>query len=239
MLLIQRNSPQLIEKQTEDGDKYLRIFRWPCGLAVASSFLRVVVPQSPYRRNSLRANSHQPEAGRNIFTRGWLDLRRLLVTVPLQPQMKKYRCPWYMSTKNHNILYFVRIWSIRSLNTAIRLWKAPNSLVGCGLCSSNCTKTGENQTPLQASSPIPSLSPRWRPHKAQNQCSFSDFSVHMWTIGIAAVEVGRSSPQDFRGCCAATHFLTMHSRTEDSECSRQRQLAQPVSPFGACWPCWR
>jgi hypothetical protein len=46
----------------------------------------------------------------------------------VKPQMKKYRCPWCMSTQNHNILYFVNISRTFPLNTAICLWKAQNSL---------------------------------------------------------------------------------------------------------------
>jgi hypothetical protein len=53
------------------------------------------------------------------------------VTIRLQPQMKKYRCRWYKSTTNHNILYFLYIPRIRFLNTAICLWKAQNSHAGC------------------------------------------------------------------------------------------------------------
>jgi hypothetical protein len=32
--------------------------------------------------------------------------RRFFITTRLQPQMKKYRCLWCMSTANHNIWYF-------------------------------------------------------------------------------------------------------------------------------------
>jgi len=60
-------------------------------------------------------------------------LRRSLLTVRLQPQMKKYRCLWCVSTTNHNILYFLIIFSIRLFNTGIRLWKAQKSLARCGL----------------------------------------------------------------------------------------------------------
>jgi hypothetical protein len=50
------------------------------------------------------------------------------VTARLQPQMKKYRSLWWMSTGNHNILYLAYIRRIRFLNTGICLWKAQNGL---------------------------------------------------------------------------------------------------------------
>jgi hypothetical protein len=55
------------------------------------------------------------------------------VTIRLKPQMKKYRSLWYKSTTNHNILYFLSIPGIRSLNTAICLWKAENTPMNRGL----------------------------------------------------------------------------------------------------------
>ncbi len=55
------------------------------------------------------------------------------VTIRLQPQMKKYRCLWYMSTRNHNILYSADILGIRLLNIGNCLWKAQNSLARRGL----------------------------------------------------------------------------------------------------------
>jgi hypothetical protein len=49
--------------------------------------------------------------------------------------MKKYRCLWYMSTRNHNILYLAHIQGIWLLNIGNRLWKAQNSLLQGGFCS--------------------------------------------------------------------------------------------------------
>jgi len=54
------------------------------------------------------------------------------VTVGLQPQMKKYRCLWYKSTTNHNILYFVRVPGTSSPNAFVSLWKALRALPGAG-----------------------------------------------------------------------------------------------------------
>jgi len=42
--------------------------------------------------------------------------------------MKKYRCLWYMSTRNHNILYFLYIPGIHFQNKGSCLWKAPETL---------------------------------------------------------------------------------------------------------------
>ena len=58
--------------------------------------------------------------------------------------MKKYRCPWCLSTGNHNILYFVDISGTCSLNTAICLWKASKALLGAALRGLICPKTGAN-----------------------------------------------------------------------------------------------
>jgi len=46
------------------------------------------------------------------------------ISIRLQPQMKKYRSLWGMSTTNHNILYFLCIPRISFANTGNRLWKA-------------------------------------------------------------------------------------------------------------------
>jgi hypothetical protein len=53
--------------------------------------------------------------------------------VCFEPQMKKYRRPWYASTTNRNILYFVGVPRTCSLNTAICLWKVGNGLVWRGV----------------------------------------------------------------------------------------------------------
>jgi hypothetical protein len=54
------------------------------------------------------------------------------VAARLQPQLKKYRCLWWMSTTNHNILYFLNISGIHFLNKGKCLCKAQNALAGCG-----------------------------------------------------------------------------------------------------------
>jgi hypothetical protein len=72
----------------------------------------------------------------------------------VKPQMKKYRCPWCMSTKNHNILYFVCISSICPLNTAICLWKAQTSLSWRGFRGQNCPQIGANSSLSVHASPI-------------------------------------------------------------------------------------
>jgi hypothetical protein len=100
--------------------------------SVTFAFLVSVLFSSP-RRNRLRKNTHSQDAGKSNWILESLDLRRSFVTVRLQPQMKKYRCPWYVSIQNHNILYFVHISGIRSLNTAIWLWKARWIVVQSGV----------------------------------------------------------------------------------------------------------
>ncbi len=77
--------------------------------------------------------------------------------------MKKYRCPWCVSTGNHNILYFVRISGTCSLNTAICLWKASNSLARRGSGRSdlpqNRGKPQSNRRPSPIPVPPPSVAP--------------------------------------------------------------------------------
>jgi hypothetical protein len=60
--------------------------------------------------------------------RRWLLHTGPRITI-LQPQMKKYRSLWCMSTTNHKILYFPHIRGIFLLNSGLRLWKAGNPLV--------------------------------------------------------------------------------------------------------------
>jgi RimJ/RimL family protein N-acetyltransferase len=55
--------------------------------------------------------------------------------------MKKYRCLWCVSIPNHNILYFLRICSIRFLNTANCLWKARRGRARRGFSPSKCTES--------------------------------------------------------------------------------------------------
>jgi hypothetical protein len=95
--------------------------------------LLVSVLYSSLRRDRFRKNTHSLDAGKSNWILESLDLRRSFVTVRLQPQMKKYRCPWYVSTQNHNILYFVHISGTSSLNTAIWLWKARLTVVRSGV----------------------------------------------------------------------------------------------------------
>ena len=57
------------------------------------------------------------------------------VTPRLQPQMKKYRCLWGMSTANHNILYSLVICGTSSLNTADLPVESSNGLAECGVSS--------------------------------------------------------------------------------------------------------
>ncbi len=56
--------------------------------------------------------------------------------------MKKYRCLWCLSTKNHNILYFVHIRGIYFPNKGKCLWKARSPLRGAGFRGQLCPKSG-------------------------------------------------------------------------------------------------
>jgi len=90
----------------------------------------------------------------------------------VKPQMKKYRCPWCMSTRNHNILYFVSIWGTSPLNTAICLWKAQNSLAWRGFRRSKLLRSrGKFGLGWPTAALLQSLVPPRIRHKAQNRCT--------------------------------------------------------------------
>jgi hypothetical protein len=65
--------------------------------------------------------------------------------------MKKYRSLWYVSTRNHNILYFVCIPRTFLLNTGLCLWKAPKTLFWRAFRPSNFAP---NLMQLQPSRPL-------------------------------------------------------------------------------------
>jgi hypothetical protein len=54
------------------------------------------------------------------------------IPIRLQPQLKKYRCLWCMSTRNHYILYFLHLPSLDFPNKGKSLCKAQKALTGCG-----------------------------------------------------------------------------------------------------------
>jgi len=68
-----------------------------------------------------------------------------------------------MSTKNHNILYFVNISRTCPLNIAVRLWKVANSLAECVFSrhepAENPIKTGRSSHLSAHFKPIPGFSP--------------------------------------------------------------------------------
>jgi hypothetical protein len=98
--------------------------------------------------------------------------------------MKKYRCPWYVSTTNHNILCFVGISRTCSLNTAICLWKVANGLVWRGVARF-VLHSNRGKFRAAARSPYHYLSVvlRWPPHKAQNWCRIAHLLCELWTSG--------------------------------------------------------
>jgi hypothetical protein len=56
--------------------------------------------------------------------------------------MKKYRSLWWMSTRNHNILYFVNIPGIHFPNKGNCLWKAAEVQAGRGMAALNLLEYG-------------------------------------------------------------------------------------------------
>ena len=108
---------------------------------------------------------------------------RRLIKARLRPQMKKYLCLWYMSTKNHNILYFVDVSSTYFANKGICLWKALKTLAGHGFppvkSALNPVQTWECTT---ASPPKPKPSPcRGRVQDAE--------MVQMQGVAVGDVEI--------------------------------------------------
>ena len=98
--------------------------------------------------------------------------------------MKKYRCPWYVSTTNHNILYFVGNSRTCSLNTAICLWKVANGLVWRGVARF-VLHSNRGKFRAAARSPYHYLSVVLQrpPHKAQNWCRIAPRLCELWTSG--------------------------------------------------------
>jgi hypothetical protein len=74
--------------------------------------------------------------------------------------MKKYRSLWYMSTTNHNILYFAVNPCTSLLNTGICLWKAQNNLVWRGFLSHFASKLVQIGQPPGPSRSRPGISDR-------------------------------------------------------------------------------
>ena len=84
---------------------------------------------------------------------------RRFFTIRLQPQMKKYRCLWYKSTTNHNILYFVAVSGIWFQNANKRLWKAQNGLAQRGLAGGNFAPNSVQPGPARRLRPRPQAYP--------------------------------------------------------------------------------
>ncbi len=97
--------------------------------------------------------------------------RHGFLTVRLQPQMKKYRCLWWMSTPGHNILYFFVICRILLLNAGICLWKAPNSPSQRGFPGCFPPEFVQHQgLALRLHASSPSLAPVEAGNKAGQRC---------------------------------------------------------------------
>jgi hypothetical protein len=123
---------------------------------------------------------------------------RSIVKLRLLPQMKKYRCLWCVSTRNHNILYFVCIPRTILLNTGLSLWKAQKTLARRALEPSSFAPNLMQLWPFCVSPapplktrfpnsafPIPesSLVPPRTPGKTQKQCSSPARLCEVWRSG--------------------------------------------------------
>ena len=98
--------------------------------------------------------------------------------------MKKYLSLWCMSTKNHNILCFVYVPSIKFANKGICLWKAPKALAGRGFPFVKiCPKIGATSGDCGYTAPKPKPSPcRGREQDAE-MVQFWGKAVQMWRFG--------------------------------------------------------
>jgi hypothetical protein len=124
------------------------------------------------------------------------------MTIRLQPQMKKYRCLWYMSTTNHNILYFVAINGINFPNKGNYLWKAPKLPAEDGVQAVEippAIASPGSENPQRRSLPGP---------------AFSLIALPGWQRGLA----GSSNPGNAITClvsCAAPGLRTPNGPTRD------------------------
>jgi hypothetical protein len=179
-------------------------------------------------------------------------MRQYFITVRLQPQMKKYRCPWYVSTTNHNILYFVGISRTCSLNTAVCLWKAANGLAWREVARSVLhSNRGKIRAP--ARSPYHNLSVvlRWPPHKAQNWCRMALLLCELWRsgtlpqpnfrlLGISRRRGGRRRHQKrrkFQGACGVgkSHGINENVRFLAAEKGQMFAWERPFDAPALVW----
>lgn len=96
--------------------------------------------------------------------------------------MKKYRSPWGMSTRNHNILCFHYIPGTLLLNRAIFLWKVKNSHAERGVRPSEIDPNPVQIAGAATSSlPFKSLAPTATRNKAQKRCRNRPILCELWT----------------------------------------------------------
>ncbi len=95
--------------------------------------------------------------------------------------MKKYRCLWYKSTTNHNILYFVHIPGISFLNKGKCLWKAQTPLAGRGVMRAALTRIGATGGWRLFAAPMHKPSLRQGRGQGAETVQFGGKSVEMWT----------------------------------------------------------
>jgi hypothetical protein len=96
-----------------------------------------------------------------------------------------------MSTKNHNILYFVVISGIKLLNKGICLWKAPKPLAGRGFPPAKfALKPVHPPGSVTAPAQNPSLVLAGAVGKTQKWCILAVWLCELWRLGrIYAEEV--------------------------------------------------
>ena len=98
--------------------------------------------------------------------------------------MKKYRCLWCLSTKNHNILYFVYIAASTFQTKGICLWKARKRLAGRGFRLRNLPKIRCKPRGLAIRTCFdPSLVLSGTGNKGRKWCNLGGNLCELWRFG--------------------------------------------------------
>ncbi len=97
--------------------------------------------------------------------------------------MKTYRSLLCLSTKNHNILYFLKISGINFPNTAICLWKARKPQAGSGFGRPNLPQFRCRPLALRPRCPKSKASPRRERGQEEETVRIGGGFVEMWRLG--------------------------------------------------------
>ena len=157
-----------------------------------------------------------------------------------------------MSTRNHNILYFVVVSCTSLLNTGICLWKAQNGHVWRGFARSilhrNRSRPAKNPVPARFPYHPPRVALCRPPHKAQNWCRIPPRLCELWTKGGvnrpslcakpqtamtwgASAGAGRGRCESLRTQSGRTqHASQSHTGAAPAESSRMSVLAVNSEP---------